>query len=148
MSLKWGNESTIKMLHAILANTYVLYTKLWMFHVNYVWPDFDTKHPLLWDYKDQLWEQIDSIAEQVRKLCWTSQFSMNEFLTWSILKDVPWMQVTIRNLAEILSDFEILDTWITKAIDAICEDLITQNLLIEIRGSHDKIKWFLRSILG
>jgi len=148
---KWGNDVTIKMLQAILSNTYVLFTKVRAFHVNYVWTDFVEKHTLLWEYKDMLYSEIDSLAEQIRKLCWTTQFSMWEFMSWSILKDIPWMQITIRNLSEILSDFEMLDSWISKAIDALgapetC-DYVTQSVLIDIRWCHDKIKWFLKSIL-
>lgn len=62
------NPGTQKMLCGILANTYVLATKIWNFHVNYVGSDFLNIHPELGSIKDGLYSEVDSLAEQIRKL--------------------------------------------------------------------------------
>lgn len=145
VSCDWTN----KMLSWILANTYVLYTKLWNCHVNFIWPDFPERHVLLWDWKDQLWEQIDSLAEQIRKCAWVSPFSLDEFKSMSVIKEFPWKLIADQEVLNILyNDFCTLDSGINKAIGILSTtDLVTQNLLIDIRAKHDKICWFLRSCL-
>lgn len=63
------NSGTQKMLSGILANTYVLFTKVWEYHVNYIGPDFVFMHPKLGDWRDELYDDVDSLAEQIRKTC-------------------------------------------------------------------------------
>lgn len=143
------NSGTQKMLSGILANTYVLFTKVWEYHVNYIGPDFVFMHPKLGDWRDELYDDVDSLAEQIRKTCWISPFSLEEFKAAAVIKESPGKLVSMTEaLNDIYNSYCTLDTGIDKAISLLGDDLITQNLLIDIRGDHDKIKWFIRSTLG
>ena len=141
------NSGTYKILTGILANTYILFTKVRNYHVNFIWWDFVEKHTLLWDWKDSLYWEIDTIAEQIRK-CWgISPMSMDDFKTMWIIKEATAKLVTSPEVMnDLYNDLCVLDAWITKSLPLLNDDLITQNMLIEIRTSHDKIKWFIRSI--
>lgn len=149
MQKKAVNSGTHKMLTGILANTYVLFTKVRNYHVNYIGTDFIEKHTYLWEVKDMLYNEIDWIAEQIRKCWWISPLSMDEFKTMAVIKESPWKLVSsVEVFNDLCNDFCILDMWIDKAISLLNEDLITQDFLVGIRQCHDKIKWFIRSTLG
>lgn len=137
-----------KMLSWILANTYVLFTKVRNYHVNYIWPDFLEVHEELWNIKDKLYTEIDRISEQIRMCWWISPFSLDEFKSMSVIKESPWKLVSLTEVMNDLhNDFCTLDMWICKAIELLSTDYATQNTLIDIKWCHDKLKWFIRSTL-
>lgn len=144
------SEPCQKILTDLVANFYTLYTKLWNFHINYVWQDFKEKHELLWEYKDEIWSQIDMLAEELRKRWLTSQFSMQEFLSLTKIWESQWGWIVwIECFEEILSDFEKIASALDKSSTMAWEHwkLDTQQLLLDIKISHNKIRWFIRSIL-
>lgn len=143
------NLGTIKMLSSILANTFVLSTKIWNFHVNYIGSDFLVIHPELCEFKDSLYEDVDKLAEQIRKLCAISPFSLDEFKKLSVIKESPTKLMTNQEVfTSICDDLCLLDSGIDKAMSLLNDDLVTQNLLIELRTSHDKMKWQARASLN
>lgn len=145
-------KSSQKILNIILANHGVLLFQTLNYHWNIVGREFHDYHLLFDKQYNQLFAQMDLVAERVRAVGGVALGSMKDFAKESILKedsgDTPEPKVMIHNL---LKQYELLIAHLRDAIEMLEEktkDYGTVNMLEDLICQHEKTAWMLRSLTG
>src|SRR6267142_6470387 len=84
-----NRDSIVKILNAILADEYVLYTKTRNYHWNVVGPQFNDLHKFFEGQYGELNEVIDDVAERARTLGGAATATLTEFRDAARLKEHP-----------------------------------------------------------
>jgi starvation-inducible DNA-binding protein len=120
---------SISVLNRVLADEYVLYTKVRKYHWNVKGMQFNDLHKFFQSMYEALDVVVDDVAERVRSLNGDAMGTLAEFSKISRLKeapgDYPTAKVMIQNL-----------------------DAGTTDFLTGIMEQHEKTAWMLRSLLA
>lgn len=136
-------------LKVLLADTYTLYLKTQNYHWNVTGPDFFSLHKMFEEQYEALAEATDEIAERIRALAIKSPGSFAEF---SSLKTISEARNDITG-KEMIAELKTAHEQIAKHLELMIEqagkenDVVTQDLLIERLGFHDKTIWMLAAHL-
>jgi len=144
-------EQSGKMLNAVLADEYLLYTKTYNYHWNITGIMFNDLHKFFEGQYEQLQCFVDSTAERARSVGIRALGTMSEFLQYSRLKEdapgvVPEAKQMIKNL---LDDHETLIRSLRADLEKTAEigDMGTNNFFTDLLEKHEKMAWMLRSYL-
>lgn len=139
-----------ELLNEILANESILLMQTLNYHWNLVGPQFQDYHLLFDKQYNQLFADLDKIAERIRAVQGQALGSFKNILSAASLKEdsgkAPKPQQMIINL---LNQYEILIEQIRAAIitlDKKTTDFGTINFLEELLTQHEKTAWMLRSL--
>lgn len=147
---KLANSNHVaKELNVLLADEYVLYTKLHNFHWNVKGPLFDNLHKMFQDHYTQIGDFIDILAERIQALNFTPTSTLQGFLELTRLEEAPeylgWedmVQISLRDhqfISGKISDlFKIATSF---------NDDGTGDIILGFQAEHDKMAWMLKSIL-
>lgn len=144
------NQKVADLLKPVLADQYVLYTKLRNYHWNITGNMFYKLHEKFEEFYDDIADDIDEIAERIRTLGVYSPGSMSEFLKLAVLKEekegnYPDQKQMALN---IIADFDLL-TGKLKNVAAKVQsefgDEVTAGLLYEFVSKYEKTVWMLKS---
>ena len=134
----------------VLADTFILYLKTHNYHWNVTGPMFGTLHKMFEEQYNELWLNVDAIAERIRSLGFITPGSYGEFTKLTYLHEAPAATNATEMIAELLRDHETSARTARSAlavartaVDAPTEDLLTQRL-----AAHEKTAWMLRSLLA
>lgn len=133
--LGFSHEETteiVETLNRLLANLQVHYQKLRNFHWNVEGQDFFELHEQFEVEYDAVKLQIDEVAERIRVFGHKPHSTMVKYLEVSEIKEIS-KEITAENMVEeVLSDYEILLSFMVDAIvaaekidDSATEDQIT-----------------------
>jgi starvation-inducible DNA-binding protein len=137
-----------KILNALLADEYVLYTKTRRFHWNVVGPDFSELHKFFEAQYEALDDIVDEVAERARALDVVAAGSLEEFGKLARLKehagknpDAPGM------LAALLDDHEAVIRTLRSDVERADDlgDAGTNDFLTGLMEQHEKMARMLRS---
>ncbi|MBW4439203.1 MAG: DNA starvation/stationary phase protection protein [Pleurocapsa minor GSE-CHR-MK-17-07R] len=145
-----ARKSSIEILTATLANTFVLYTKSRKFHWNVTGMHFKQLHELFEEQYTILEEAMDETAERVRMLGGISIGTTSEMAQHSALKEAPGVNPDAEGMVrELLTDHETVIQALRQGIDKTTEagDAGTADFLTGLLESHEKMAWFLRAHL-
>ena len=140
-----------KILAALLADEYVLYTKTRNYHWNVVGPQFNDLHKFFESQYDALNEVVDEVAERARTLGGPAIGTLAEFVKLARLKEPPGQYPDAKQMiANLVADHEAivrtlrgdLATAMDKLGDAGTSDFLTGRM-----EKHEKMAWMLRSFL-
>jgi starvation-inducible DNA-binding protein len=130
-----------------LADTFVMMTQTWGFHVNVEGPHTYTYHKMFGKIYTELFEASDRIAEQIRGLDEYAPGSLKRFQDLTTLEEdvkIPLAHVMVeRALASNLKVIVSLNQALEQAKIVNNEGVI--NLLGERLDVHAKWGWFLRA---
>jgi len=87
-----NRDSIVKILNAVLADEYVLYTKTRNYHWNVVGPQFNDLHKFFEAQYETLNEVVDDVAERARSLGGKAFGTLAEFAQHTRLKEQPGKQ--------------------------------------------------------
>lgn len=136
-------------LNHVLADTYVLYLKTQNLHWNIKGPHFYAYHKMLQEQYEELEAQIDTIAERIQMIQGVACGSMQQFLSFTQLKEVTDPLETHEFLAHLLQDHKqlarVLPNIIHKA--QANQDEGTADMLIQLLRVHEKFAWMLASTI-
>lgn len=142
-------EATL--LNKLLSDEYVLYTKTLKFHWNVQGIVFHSFHMLFKEQYELLFEFVDMIAERIRALGAPAIGSLQEFSTYTQLKELSakTKQSAIEMIQELLNDHETIIHSLRTGIETMNQlgDQGTSNFLQELLVKHEKIAWMLRATL-
>ena len=142
-------KSVCELLNVLLANEYVLYTKLRNFHWNVVGPHFQDYHKFFEETYNEVEEDIDETAERIRTLNQRPLSSMKEFLEHTTLKEsVQTHMSASQMLDELINDYEHLILTFNENI-ATCDeigDVGTEDFLTGMMQEYEKKLWMLKSM--
>lgn len=145
-------DSVVSLLTTALCSEAVLYHKSHGFHWLVVGPDFGQLHSLFGDIYSDVFESLDIIGEQIRKLHGVPPYSMADQLKGSILKEVsgPYSaDVMIKVLHKDHEDLCALYNHINlyTGRDDV-NDLASQQVAIDRLMSHRNFAWRLNAFMG
>ena len=138
------------LLNDILANQSVLLMQTLNYHWNLVGPEFHDYHLLFDKQYNQLFENMDAVAERVRALQGSALGSFKHILSCATLHEDSGKTPTPKQMiVNLLKQYETLIAQIREAIvtlDKKTTDFGTINFLEELIMQHEKTAWMLRSL--
>ena len=141
----------VKILNALLADEYVLYTKTRNYHWNVVGPQFNDLHKFFAEQYEALDDFIDEVAERARTLGGHSVATLVEFQEAARLKEHPGQYPAAEEMLDnLLADHETIIRQLRADGDAVASkyhDAGTNDFLIGLMEKHEKMAWMLRAFL-
>ena len=138
-------------LSKILADEFVLLTKTKNAHWNVEGSDFYDKHKLFEEQANQLDGFTDSVAERIRTLGHYAPASLKSYLELTQLAEPKQSKYNSQSfIKELLSDNETVINSLRKNINIFAndyEDLGTSDFITGLMQDHEKMAWFLRTLL-
>ena len=138
-------------LNEILANESVLLFQTLNYHWNLTGPEFHDYHLLFDKQYNQLFENMDKLAERVRAVGGFALGTMKDMTKTATLKEDATIPKPKQMVSNLLKHYEILIEQIRQAIvslDKKSTDFGTVNFLEELIMQHEKTAWMLRSLTG
>ena len=139
-----------KILNALLADEYVLYTKTRRFHWNVVGPDFSELHKFFEAQYEALDDIVDEVAERARALDVVAAGSLEEFGKLARLKEHSGKNPDASGmLTALLEDHEAVIRTLRSDAERADDlgDAGTNDFLTGLMEQHEKMAWMLRSYL-
>ena len=135
----------------LLADVFSFYLRAHGAHWNVVGADFSEYHKLFQKIYEDVYESVDPIAENLRKLGAKAPFQLTQFIAIRTLEDAPVISQDPRALAmDLLMANDILLDEISDAFD--CATAYSQqgvaNFLAGRMDQHQLWKWQLSASLG
>lgn len=144
-------EAVVKILNAVLADEYVLYTRTRNYHWNAVSPRFRDLHALFQEQYEKLAEIIDDAAERARMLGGRPAGTLAEFIDQARLKELPGRVPDAHEMvADLLAGHEALIRTLRVDANVVLDehgDVGTQDELTGFLKAHEKMAWMLRATL-
>jgi len=144
-------SGVVKILNTLLADEYVLYTKTRNYHWNVVGPQFNDLHKFFGEQYEQLDDFVDDVAERARQLGGHSVATLGEFTEAARLKEHPGQYPAAEEMLEnLLGDHETIIRQLRADADTAASkfhDAGTNDFLIGLMESHEKMAWMLRAFL-
>ncbi len=141
----------VKILNALLADEYVLYTKTRNYHWNVVGPQFNDLHKFFAEQYEAIGDFVDDVAERARTLGGHAVATLGEFAEAARLKEHPGQYPSAEDMLEnLLADHEAIIRQLRTDADAAgteLHDVGTNDFLIGLMEEHEKMAWMLRSFL-
>lgn len=144
------NQETIVFLNQLLANQHVLYIKTRNAHWNITGIDFKPVHSFFQELYTKFENDIDLIAERIRKLGSPVVANMQYFLDAATLSsNEPTAFNSIALISYISSDLTIINETIRIELEILSAnkstDYGTINFLTNLLEENEKTLWFLNS---
>ena len=131
-------------LNKLLADEFVLYTKTLKFHWNVQGIVFHDFHEMFKAQYEKLFDIVDLVAERARALGAPALGSLQEFTTFTRLKEVTTQKLAaLEMIKALLADHEEIIRTIRNAIDTTAQlgDQGTSNFLQDLIIKHEKLAW-------
>jgi HK97 family phage prohead protease len=138
-------------LNELLANVFAFYFKAHSAHWNVTGPDFSEYHALFAEIYDDVYDSIDPLAENVRKL---GNFTFTSIAQLALASELPIVGIGTTDARELAKDLrDTNDLLLEEIAEAIlCASMHNQqgilNFLADRQDSHQKWKWQLSASLG
>ena len=138
-------ERCAALLNELLCNLQVHYQKLRNFHWNVEGGDFYDLHDQFQLEYQAVEAQIDEIAERIRILGLRTMSSLSDYLKYANVKEVDNDLNASDMVQEIISDFEILLSYMIEVIEHAdaTADVSTSLLITEFMRRTEKSHWML-----
>ncbi|HEX2906956.1 MAG TPA: DNA starvation/stationary phase protection protein [Phototrophicaceae bacterium] len=141
----------VSILRVLLADEFVLYTKLRNYHWNVTGPNFRELHLLFEEQYDELAEIIDETAERIRQYGETAPGTLEEFKELTRLTEEPGVSPGWQTMVgNACADHEALVRFLREDIERIddeADDVGVEDLLTGYLQQHQKMAWLLRAHL-
>ncbi len=138
-------STTMKVL---LADEFLLYTKLRNYHWNVRGPNFIALHRLFEEQYEALAEIVDEVAERIRQYGEFAPGTLEEFKQLSRLAEQPQEYPDWRTMiGNLVADHETIIRELRTDIENIDEDVddeAAESFLSELVDQHQKMAWMLR----
>ncbi len=145
-------------LSKLLADTYTLYLKTHNFHWNVTGPMFQTLHLMFETQYNEMWNNVDLIAERIRSLDAPAPGTYAQFSKLASIKETPGVPKAQDMIKILLEGHEAVTR--TAGHEAVTRtalrvspaaesgnDQPTMDLLTQRMEVHEKTAWMLRSLL-
>jgi starvation-inducible DNA-binding protein len=143
-------QAVANRLNHILADEYILYTKIRNYHWNIEGDNFMEMHKFFESMYTEIDEAIDEIAERIRMLGHYSQGRLKDFIKATSLVEEEYTNNQKQQLKNLLADHETLIRELRKDITEFADkfkDAGNADFATGLLKSHEKWAWFIRSYL-
>jgi starvation-inducible DNA-binding protein len=141
-------QKVASILNKLLSDEFVLYTKTLKFHWNVQGIVFHDFHQAFKEQYEKLFDFVDLIAERARALGAPALGSLQDFSTYTRLKEANSKQLSaLEMVKELLADHEAIIRTMRQDIEETGKlgDQGTSNFLQDLIVKHEKIAWMLRA---
>jgi starvation-inducible DNA-binding protein len=149
MSKEQKENQTAQGLKILLSNVFALYIRVYKFHWNVVGEDFLQFHKYFQELYEELFSDIDEIAERIRALNSSTPGGLKEFSDRSqISESIGNVPDAMGIIDDLISSYKILSN-IIQDLYSSCdaeEDEATKALISVMQTDYQKILWILSSI--
>ena len=139
-------------LEKLVADEYVLYTKLRNYHWNVTGPHFAQLHLLFEKQYDEVDDIIDDAAERIRALGGSAPGTLAEFQKLTRLKEEPGVRPAAEQMiGKLVADHEALIRSLRADLKTAAGEFGddgTADFLTGLMEKHEKMAWLLRAHLG
>lgn len=144
-------QEVAEILHRVLSDEYVLYTKTRGYHWNVKGPQFNDLHKFFEAQYTELEVIIDDVAERARSIGAYALGSLEEILEHKTLEEDTTKGTDSKHMIRsLLSDHESVVRNLRtdlRECDEKYNDMGTSDYLTGLMQTHEKISWMLRSLL-
>ena len=141
----------VRILNAVLADEYVLYTKTRNYHWNVVGPQFNDLHKFFEAQYEEVDDFVDEVAERARTLGGQASGTLTELLQQARLREQPGKYPDARGMiTSLLADHETIVRQLRQDVDATANkygDVGTSDFLTGLLEKHEKMAWMLRAFV-
>lgn len=141
----------VRILGTLLADEFMLYTKLRKYHWNVTGPEFFTLHEVFEKQYEEVAEYVDTVAERIRTYGAIAPGTFQEFQQMARLQEQPGVNPDAHQMvSDIVQDHEALVRSLREDIETIdddFEDVGAEDLLTQLLQDHQKHAWMLRALL-
>ncbi len=146
-----ARQGSNEQLKLVLADTFVLYMKVYAVHWNYKGAKFFSVHKLTEEHYQELAEAIDEIAERIRAKGDEAPISLSNILSSTDMKEMRTHSASDDHAIHELVEGHM--TLARKAKEAALSleeegDYYSNDLMVGRIGAHEKAAWMLRSFLS
>lgn len=141
-------DTLIQQLKVILGTNFALYFKSHSFHWNVEGPDFPEYHGFLGDFYDELFDNVDNIAEKIRMLGAYAPTNLTRMFELADIEETEIIPNPMGMFMVLLDDNQRLIHHLRAGIaaaDAANEPAIS-NFLQDLLDQRQKKNWMLKSI--
>ncbi|HEX2619634.1 MAG TPA: Dps family protein, partial [Phototrophicaceae bacterium] len=146
-----AQAGVVKILSALLADEFVLYTRLRKYHWNVTGPEFFSLHASFEKQYEAIAEVIDQVAERIRTYGVNSPGTLEEFKQHARLTEQPGVNPDAHQMVlDIVADHEALVRYLREDIETIddkFDDVGAEDLLTGLMQSHQTNAWMMRSLI-
>lgn len=146
-----NSEAVALILNTLLADEYVLYTKVRNYHWNVEGPSFMELHKFYEGMYTELAETIDEVAERIRKIGHYAEGRLKDFVALAHLEEEQYTKDPKEQQKNLLDDHETIARFVREHIGEAedkYKDVGTSDFLTAVLKDHEKWAWFLRAYLG
>ena len=146
-----NSEAVALILNTLLADEYVLYTKVRNYHWNVEGPSFMELHKFYEGMYTELAETIDEVAERIRKIGHYAEGRLKDFVALTHLEEEQYTKDPKEQQKNLLDDHETIARFVREHIGEAedkYKDVGTSDFLTAVLKDHEKWAWFLRAYLG
>jgi starvation-inducible DNA-binding protein len=145
-------EETVIALNMLLADEYVLCTKIKNVYWNYSTPSYYELHKFFKIQYELLDEMVNNIVNRVHTLGYIALGTMKDFLnTTRLSEETAHFNRSNLIIQTLITDHETIIEILRKEVIPLTnklKDLITPSLVTSIMEQHEKMAWMLSSFLS
>ena len=140
-------EQLVSQMKVILASSFSLYLKAHNYHWNVTGPNFAQYHEFFGDFYTEIWESLDTTAEEIRKLGSFAPGSLSRYSEITRIKDelnIPDSSIMFGRLAD--DNDKLLELlYLARATADEVDAAGTLDYLESRISIHEKHAWMLKS---
>jgi len=144
------SEKLIDHMRTLMASNFSLYLKTHAAHWNVSGMFFQSLHALFLEQYEDIYEQVDTIAEKIRRLDFFVPAGLAEFQEKTIFEDFTVALSATEYLKQLLVDHESMLVLLQTVFDAAetANNQALMNYLAERLDAHQMHRWKLRTTLN
>ena len=142
-------DNLVDSLRVLLASNFVLYLKTHAAHWNVRGMFFLELHKMFEDQYNDLWENVDTIAEKVRELDALITLTPQEQMSLSVIDPDQTIQDGVGYIRVLLNDHNRMIMLLNKvfALAQADNNQAIMNYLADRLDAHAKMRWFLKAMV-
>lgn len=141
----------IEEMNLILADGFILYTKLRNYHWNVTGPYFYALHATFEQLYDEMALDVDAVAERIRTLGFKAPATLKEYLKLTSLKEdegnYPHFTEMVNNIANDYKSLSIKLNSTAKKFQDELNDEVSAGMFYGLVEKYQKHIWMLKAVL-
>jgi starvation-inducible DNA-binding protein len=142
--------SAVKATRVVLADSFKFYLQAHQYHWNVEGMFFQSLHELFGNIYNEVWPQLDRVAEHIRAMDAYAPGTFTQFNEFSSITDENFNRMTGKDMcARLLATNDIVLKSIRDCFDAAVKEgnEALANLMAERQEAHQKHAWMLRATI-
>ncbi len=144
-------KEIIEEMNVILADQFILYTKLRNYHWNITGPYFYQLHATFEQLYDEMALDVDAVAERIRTLGFKAPASLKKYLNLTTLKEdensYPHFTEMVKNIANDYKSVSIKLNATGKNFQDELNDEVSAGMFYGLVEKYQKHIWMLKAVL-